>query len=74
MQPAIRKRSTGLMIRIFAMACCALLAGGTLHSAERAGKNTLHPLMNSGTVIWAGLDYSMVPVIKNAESELKKYR
>ena len=48
------------MIRTPVSLFCALMAGVTVVGAGAAEKQPAHPLLKSDTVIWAGLDYSMV--------------
>jgi len=39
---------------------CALVASASLFAVDKTAKQTANPLLKSDTVIWAGLDYSMV--------------
>ena len=39
---------------------CTLLVGATVVAGNKAGTPPSNPLMKSDTVVWAGLDYSMV--------------
>ncbi len=39
---------------------CTVVTGATLFAADKTAKPPANPLLKSDTVIWAGLDYSMV--------------
>jgi hypothetical protein len=43
--------------------CCAMVACTDLFAAGEAKKQPAHPLLQSDTVVWVGLDYSLVRMI-----------